>query len=84
MRTLSHELQASLTVLQVLEILRKGNEGFVGNLEDNHNLLSQCIDCNGAKLGHLTGLLERIGSAIKEVGAGKCDLQSAPVSFQQN
>ena len=27
--------------------------------------------CNGAKLGHLTGLLERIGPAIKEVGGGK-------------
>ena len=41
MRTLTKELQASITPTQAVEILKKGNERFVENLKANRNLLEQ-------------------------------------------
>ncbi len=41
MRTLTKELQASITPQMALEILKKGNERFVNNLKINRNLLQQ-------------------------------------------
>ena len=41
MKTLTKEMQASLTPGKAVEILRKGNERFVNNLKANRNLLEQ-------------------------------------------
>lgn len=41
MRTLTKEIQASITPTQAIEILKKGNERFVNNLKANRNLLQQ-------------------------------------------
>jgi carbonic anhydrase len=44
MRTFNKELQQQLTPNTALEILRQGNERFVGNLKVNRNLLQQVND----------------------------------------
>lgn len=41
MKTLTKEMQATLTSVMALEILKKGNERFVNNLKANRNLLQQ-------------------------------------------
>ena len=41
MKTLTKEIQASITPTQAIEILKKGNERFVNNLKANRNLLQQ-------------------------------------------
>ncbi|MDQ3190606.1 MAG: carbonic anhydrase family protein [Bacteroidota bacterium] len=41
MKTLTKEIQASLTPEKAIEILKKGNERFVHNLKANRNLLQQ-------------------------------------------
>jgi len=41
MKTLTKEIQASLTPEKAIEILKKGNERFVNNLKANRNLLQQ-------------------------------------------
>ncbi|MFN0086658.1 MAG: carbonic anhydrase family protein [Blastocatellia bacterium] len=41
MRTLNKELQASITPLDAIEILKRGNQGFVSNLKANRDLLKQ-------------------------------------------
>ena len=41
MKTLTKEIQASLTPEQAIDILKKGNERFVNNLKANRNLLQQ-------------------------------------------
>jgi carbonic anhydrase len=41
MRTLTKELQASLTPVQAIELLKEGNKRFVNNLKVNRNLLQQ-------------------------------------------
>jgi carbonic anhydrase len=41
MRTLTKEMQASLTPLQAIELLKEGNKRFVNNLKVNRNLLQQ-------------------------------------------
>lgn len=41
MRTLTKELQKSITPAMALDILKKGNERFVSNLKANRNLLQQ-------------------------------------------
>jgi carbonic anhydrase len=41
MRTLTREVRDALTPHQVIDVLRKGNERFVGNLKTNRNLLQQ-------------------------------------------
>jgi carbonic anhydrase len=41
MRTHSKETQSSLTPDLALEILKEGNQRFVGNLKTNRNLLQQ-------------------------------------------
>jgi len=41
MKTLTKEMQQSLTPLMALEILKKGNERFQNNLKANRNLLQQ-------------------------------------------
>jgi carbonic anhydrase len=44
MKTLNKELQASITPRQALEILKKGNNRFVSNLQAHRNLLEQVND----------------------------------------
>lgn len=44
MKTLNKELQASITPRQALELLKKGNNRFVGNLQAHRNLLEQVND----------------------------------------
>lgn len=41
MKTLTKEMQKSLTSAQAIELLKKGNERFVNNLKANRNLLQQ-------------------------------------------
>lgn len=41
MRTLTKEMQAAITPVMALEILKKGNDRFVNNLKANRNLLQQ-------------------------------------------
>lgn len=41
MRTLTKELQATITPLDALEILKQGNQRFINNLKANRNLLQQ-------------------------------------------
>ena len=41
MKTLTKEMQKSLTPVQAIELLKKGNERFVNNLKANRNLLQQ-------------------------------------------
>jgi len=41
MKTLTKEMQKSLTPVQATELLKKGNERFVNNLKANRNLLQQ-------------------------------------------
>ena len=41
MRTLTKELQASLTPAQAFELLKEGNKRFINNLKINRNLLEQ-------------------------------------------
>lgn len=41
MKTLNQELQSQVTPRMALEMLKKGNERFVGNLKANRNLLEQ-------------------------------------------
>lgn len=41
MRTLTKEVRDALTPMQVVEVLRKGNDRFVNNLKANRNLLQQ-------------------------------------------
>lgn len=41
MKTLTKEIQQSLSPNQAIEILKKGNEGFVNNIKANRNLLQQ-------------------------------------------
>ena len=41
MRTLTKEMQAAITPVMALEILKKGNDRFVNNLKTNRNLLQQ-------------------------------------------
>lgn len=41
MRTLNKELQASITPLQAIEILKQGNQRFVNNLREHRDLLQQ-------------------------------------------
>jgi carbonic anhydrase len=41
MRTLTQELQAKLSPLDALEILKQGNQRFINNLKANRNLLQQ-------------------------------------------
>lgn len=41
MRTLTREVRDSLTPLEVIDVLRKGNDRFVNNLKANRNLLQQ-------------------------------------------
>jgi carbonic anhydrase len=41
MRTLTKEMQAAITPLQALELLKDGNKRFVNNLKVNRNLLQQ-------------------------------------------
>ncbi|MFN3969448.1 carbonic anhydrase family protein [Flavobacterium sp.] len=44
MKTLNKELQASITPRKALEILKNGNNRFVGNLQAHRNLLEQVND----------------------------------------
>ena len=44
MKTLTKEMQAALTPPAALELLKKGNERFIGNLRANRNLLQQVND----------------------------------------
>lgn len=44
MKTLNKELQASITPRQALEILKKGNNRFMTNLQERRNLLEQVND----------------------------------------
>jgi len=44
MKTLNKELQASITPRMALEILKKGNNRFVTNLQEHRNLLEQVND----------------------------------------
>ncbi len=44
MKTLTKEMQASLTPAKAIEILKNGNERFVNNLKANRNLLQQVND----------------------------------------
>ncbi len=44
MRTLTKELQATITPLDALEILKQGNQRFINNLKANRNLLQQAND----------------------------------------
>ena len=44
MKTLNKELQASITPRQALELLKNGNNRFVGNLQAHRNLLEQVND----------------------------------------
>src|SRR5690606_25489314 len=44
MKTLTKEMQKSLTPVQATELLKKGNERFVNNLKANRNLLQQVND----------------------------------------
>lgn len=41
MRTLTKEIQATITPIEALEVLRQGNQRFVTNLQANRNLLQQ-------------------------------------------
>jgi carbonic anhydrase len=41
MKTITKEMQLSLTPIKALEILKKGNERFMNNLKANRNLLEQ-------------------------------------------
>jgi carbonic anhydrase len=41
MRTLNKELQASITPLDAIEILKQGNQRFINNLREHRNLLQQ-------------------------------------------
>ncbi len=41
MKTLTKEMQAAITPVMALEILKKGNDRFVNNLKANRNLLQQ-------------------------------------------
>lgn len=41
MRTLNKEIQASITPLQAIEILKQGNQRFVNNLREHRDLLQQ-------------------------------------------
>lgn len=44
MRTLTKELQAKITPLDALELLKQGNQRFINNLKANRNLLQQAND----------------------------------------
>jgi carbonic anhydrase len=44
MRTLTKEMQARLTPLDALAILKQGNQRFMNNLKENRNLLQQAND----------------------------------------
>ena len=41
MKTLTKEMQAAITPIQALELLKDGNKRFVNNLKVNRNLLQQ-------------------------------------------
>ena len=41
MRTLTKEIQAKITPIEALEILKQGNHRFINNLKENRNLLQQ-------------------------------------------
>lgn len=41
MKTLTKEAQSAITPMQAIDILKKGNERFIGNLRANRNLLQQ-------------------------------------------
>ena len=41
MRTLNKEIQASITPLDAIEILKQGNQRFINNLREHRNLLQQ-------------------------------------------
>lgn len=49
MRTLTKELQKSITPAMALDILKKGNERFVSNLKANRNLLQQVNETSGGQ-----------------------------------
>jgi carbonic anhydrase len=44
MRTLTKEVQEKITPTEALDILRQGNQRFIGNLKANRNLLQQAND----------------------------------------
>ncbi|MFN0121668.1 MAG: carbonic anhydrase family protein [Blastocatellia bacterium] len=44
MRTLTKELQSRITPVEALDILKQGNQRFIGNLKANRNLLQQAND----------------------------------------
>lgn len=44
LRTLTKELQAQITPLEALDILKQGNQRFINNLKANRNLLQQAND----------------------------------------
>jgi carbonic anhydrase len=157
MRTLTKEMRDALTPLEVIEVLRRGNERFQNNLKANRNLLQQandtsdgqhpmaiilsCIDsrtsaelifdqglgdvfscriagnvlnadilgsmefacklagakavivlghtrcgavkgaCDGARLGHLSGLVEKIEAAVQRETTTKTDRNSSNSEF---
>ena len=49
MKTLTKEMQVSLTPVMAIELLREGNKRFVNNLKVNRNLLQQVNETSGAQ-----------------------------------
>lgn len=49
MKTLTKEMQVSLTPVKAIELLREGNKRFVNNLKVNRNLLQQVNETSGGQ-----------------------------------
>ena len=49
MKTLTKEMQMSLTPIKAIELLREGNKRFVNNLKVNRNLLQQVNETSGGQ-----------------------------------
>ena len=49
MKTLTKEMQVSLTPVMAIELLREGNKRFVNNLKVNRNLLQQVNETSGGQ-----------------------------------
>lgn len=49
MKTLTKEMQMSLTPVKAIELLREGNKRFVNNLKVNRNLLQQVNETSGGQ-----------------------------------
>ena len=49
MKTLTKEMQATVTPHQAIELLKEGNKRFVNNLKVNRNLLQQVNETSGGQ-----------------------------------